>query len=265
MKKKRVAITKSLAQALALPFILALIFALALPVFLPAIAPAATVSSAALADGYAALPFGLTWECTVTEFVRALEQQSPGQPYRIMETSQGGKYLVSTSGQAATHYSAQFQGEALAGKMVECTLAEVESLPMRLDWLCYDYPPSSMNPRAIMDEFMAGYAQFASAYGPEKAEYSYIKLEPAHSNDWTLYALPRQGNGVDFEAIRRHLVENVDSLDGYWLCLGNGYANFRLYLNVSEREGTRYPKWCFSPYFIVEDDPPVSPSTPVLP
>lgn len=213
------------------------------------------------------LPWGMTWDISLREYVDVLQLHMPETEYRILEinsSASSGVYFVdhrAENGEQIISYRAFFAGESTAKQTTEHQLEDVENKALTLEWMCIDFAPVGEGKQLqrlyqgdVMKAFEGMYDQFALAYGQEDAEYSYISIQTAFDDEGTSYALPRKGAEIDFDSITRHFVENIKNIDTYWLVIGDGHASCRLYVTttLNPPDDTKGKLWSSSYYFTRE-------------
>lgn len=204
-------------------------------------------------SAYAALPWGMTWDTTLAEYIRLLPESE--EAYVIIEHADG-TYQVDLNAAEGAYYRAMFSGPSLTGKLSTHTLEELADQPMKLEWLAVDESSiTTAEPDwdALLDDYMAHYQQFRLAYGPETEADSYVATRQSEKDDFAQRPLPRTGEGLlDGEAARA-LLPSGDLGRQTWLVAGNGHASCRLYFYATtEEDGRTLYHWHRSDYFTRE-------------
>ena len=207
-----------------------------------------------LAEAPVILPWGMSWDTSVQEYVGLLQTNCSGAEYRILETSPGGEYIVDS--EEATKdwtisYRTLFQGEKTSERIMEHQLQDVEDKNLKTEWMCVTYAPTSgktvedLESANGMDKFLARYEQFSKLYGQGTAEDSYVETNAGDMKK--KYTLPYQNGSIDFDAIwehQRNYISSMGNLDSYWLVIGNGHASCRLYVSCGDDgESTKQKAW----------------------
>ena len=215
------------------------------------------------ADGKDVLPWGMTWDASIREYVSMLQTNTPGVEYQILEVSGGGEYFVDSeveTGEWRISHRALFTGMKTSNRITEHQLQDVESKNLKPEWVCISNTPTSGNAMEdldngnVMKTFLTLYGQFLELYGQGASEYSFVKT--CAGNAERKYALPQRDGMPDFDAITAYQHEyfsNMRNLDHYWLVIGNGYASCRLYVTCGDDNGgIRRQLWLISYFFTKE-------------
>lgn len=234
----------------------------------------------AAASDYDVLPWGMTWDISLREYVDVLQRHMPGTEYRILETNSSaskGVYYVehrTEDGEQSISYMAVFAGESTANQTTEHQLEDIENKALNLDWMGIDFAPIGEGEQLqrlyqgdVMTAFEGLYNRFAVAFGQGDVDYSYITIQTALGDEGTSYVLPRKNGEIDFDSIRRHFVENIENIDTYWLLIGDGHASCRLYVTslTNPPDGSEGKMWRSSNYFTREPQKSIPRNAMVLP
>jgi len=215
--------------------------------------------NAGLADSVDILPWKMTWDTSVQDYVGLLQTNLPGFGHRIWGAR--GEYCVDAEGDQGKYRlscRAVLKGKKATNSIAEYQLQDIENMNLQLDWVCIDYEPLSLgndnknlDNGNVMKAYLALYEEFAGTYGQGASDGSYIE-----TGTWDVkraYALPQRDGNIDFNAITEHqrqYLMDMENSEHYWLVIGNGYASCRLY--VSCRDGVdekRDVLWRISYYF----------------
>ncbi len=205
----------------------------------------------ALADTYIPLPWGLTWDSTLAEYIKALQACSPGVRYTINQYVAGGDYtVIAVSTQDDTHwdYIAAFAGESLSEEIRAYSVEELNDIPLALKWMQMDAVPTYTGIAEALSVFGQQCSALGATYGPEDADHSYMMLWTQHEKQSGFYAMPRRSGAVDLTAIQQYLVENAGTLKSCWLWVGNGHWYVSILMH-SSADGSWSPVYRVSTRF----------------
>ena len=201
--------------------------------------------STGLADADEALPWGMTWDTSVEDYVALLQAHTALTNYSITEYTGGGRYSVMQTdekGDQSIEYGAEFVGDITSKKITEHTLSDVANQHLRLTWMSIGYWPAVriQNSQRLVNgeafaEFIQLYQQFQEQYGKYTVAYSFIQITNQGMDE--RYRLPQKDGSVDFDSINQYVQRNASTIDTFWLTLGNGNAICRFYFTKISNDG----------------------------
>lgn len=202
----------------------------------------------------AALPWGLTWEITPSQYTQALEANM-GEGCTIAALRDGSAQIDLTvpHGNYSVSCRAVFDGGKGRDRVTFVTLDELAGEPLRLSWVAIDVAPAGkdMDFDAAMEMYQALYGRFAQEYGEQATKRVY--LSATHGSQRISHRAERGPDGLpDWDTIRRDWRTDSDASDSLWLVAGDDHASCRLYATAVGMETGSDWLWRASYFFTRE-------------
>lgn len=202
----------------------------------------------------AALPWGLTWEITPSQYTQALEANM-GEGWTAAARRDGSVQIDLTvpHGNYSVSCRAVFDGGKGRDRVTFVTLDELAGEPLRLSWVAIDVAPAGkdMDFDAAMEMYQALYGRFAQEYGEQATKRVY--LSATHGSQRISHRAERGPDGLpDWDTIRRDWRTDSDASDSLWLVAGDDHASCRLYATAVGMETGSDWLWRASYFFTRE-------------
>lgn len=202
----------------------------------------------------AALPWGLTWEITPSQYTQALEANM-GEGWTAAARRDGSVQIDLTvpHGNYSVSCRAVFDGGKGRDRVAFVTLDELAGEPLRLSWVAIDVAPAGkdMDFDAAMEMYQALYGRFAQEYGEQATKRVY--LSATHGSQRISHRAERGPDGLpDWDTIRRDWRTDSDASDSLWLVAGDDHASCRLYATAVGMETGSDWLWRASYFFTRE-------------
>lgn len=202
----------------------------------------------------AALPWGLTWEITPSQYTQALEANM-GEGWTAAARRDGSVQIDLTvpHGNYSVSCRAVFDGGKGRDRVAFVTLDELAGEPLRLSWVAIDVAPAGkdMDFDAAMEMYQALYGRFAQEYGEQATKRVY--LSATHGSQRISHRAERGPDGLpDWDTIRRDWRMDSDASDSLWLVAGDDHASCRLYATAVGMETGSDWLWRASYFFTRE-------------
>ena len=202
----------------------------------------------------AALPWGLTWEITPSQYTQALEANM-GEGWTAAARRDGSVQIDLTvpHGNYSVSCRAVFDGGKERDRVAFVALDELAGEPLRLSWVAIDVAPAGkdMDFDAAMEMYQALYGRFAQEYGEQATKRVY--LSATHGSQRISHRAERGPDGLpDWDTIRRDWRTDSDASDSLWLVAGDDHASCRLYATAVGMETGSDWLWRASYFFTRE-------------
>lgn len=201
-----------------------------------------------------ALPWGLTWEITPSQYTQALEANM-GEGWTAAARRDGSVQIDLTvpHGNYSVSCRAVFDGGKGRDRVAFVTLDELAGEPLRLSWVAIDVAPAGkdMDFDAAMEMYQALYGRFAQEYGEQATKRVY--LSATHGSQRISHRAERGPDGLpDWDTIRRDWNMDSETCDALWLIAGDDHASCRLYATFRDAGTGNGWLWRASCYFTRE-------------
>lgn len=202
----------------------------------------------------AALPWGLTWEITPSQYTQALEANM-GEGCTIAALRDGSAQIDLTvpHGNYSVSCRAVFDGGKGRDRVAFVTLDELAGEPLRLSWVAIDVAPAGkdMDFDGALELYRALYERFVQEYGEQATERAY--LSAAGSGQRISHRAERGPDGLlDWDTLQRDWRTDSDASDSLWLVAGDDHASCRLYATAVGMETGSDWLWRASYFFTRE-------------
>lgn len=202
----------------------------------------------------AALPWGLTWEITPSQYTQALEANM-GEGWTAAARRDGSVQIDLTvpHGNYSVSCRAVFDGGKGRDRVAFVALDELAGEPLRLSWVAIDVAPAGkdMDFDAAMEMYQALYGRFAQEYGEQATKRVY--LSATHGSQRISHRAERGPDGLpDWDTIRRDWNMDSETCDALWLIAGDDHASCRLYATFRDAGTGNGWLWRASCYFTRE-------------
>lgn len=183
----------------------------------------------------AALPWGLTWEITPSQYTQALEANM-GEGWTAAARRDGSVQIDLTvpHGNYSVSCRAVFDGGKGRDRVAFVTLDELAGEPLRLSWVAIDVAPAGkdMDFDAAMEMYQALYGRFAQEYGEQATKRAY--LSATHGSQRISHRAERGPDGLlDWDTLQRDWRMDSNASDALWLVAGDDHASCRLYATAA--------------------------------
>lgn len=183
----------------------------------------------------AALPWGLTWEITPSQYTQALEANM-GEGWTAAARRDGSVQIDLTvpHGNYSVSCRAVFDGGKERDQVAFVALDELAGEPLRLSWVAIDVAPTGkdMDFDGALELYRALYERFVQEYGEQATERAY--LSAAGSGQRISHRAERGPDGLlDWDTLQRDWRMDSNASDALWLVAGDDHASCRLYATAA--------------------------------
>ena len=183
----------------------------------------------------AALPWGLTWEITPSQYTQALEANM-GEGWTAAARRDGSVQIDLTvpHGNYSVSCRAVFDGGKERDQVAFVALDELAGEPLRLSWVAIDVAPTGkdMDFDGALELYRALYERFVQEYGEQATERAY--LSAAGRGQRISHRAERGPDGLlDWDTLQRDWRMDSNASDALWLVAGDDHASCRLYATAA--------------------------------